>query len=204
MDIKKFYTEVQGKLKAVFSGLTPEELKAFKEYRAKLEGELAPVIPAVAPVTLKQVKTKDGKELSYDGELKEGIAISLVDPATGPSAAPDATYELEDGTKITVSAGMVTKVEGMTPVAAPQLQAPVIPPVIPAPAQNFEAQLSAVKESYEGQIKELKQIQLSTLKTIEALKTAIENLPVDNIDLEGGKPVKLTKAEEYALSHPIN
>jgi hypothetical protein len=206
MDIKQTLKSLKEKLLAV--ALSADEQKLLKEYTAKLDGELNPP----APVTLKDVTTKDGKKLSYDGELKEGTPISIVSE-TGPAPA-EGSFELEDGTKITAMAGKVTKLE---PAAAP---APTEMPaemkqqfsVQLAEQENklvkiIEAKFATEKAALVAENVELKKIQLSTLKTIEGLKTAIENIPVDNIALS--RPAKkeykdMSPAEKYNHDNPID
>ena len=56
-------------------------------------------------------KLKDGTEIMWDGDLSEGSAIMVVTDGN-QMPAPDATHELEDGTKITTVGGLVTAIEG--------------------------------------------------------------------------------------------
>jgi hypothetical protein len=167
--------------------LSKEQMEELKSIALKLEGEIAvPVAPApiATPTLLKEMKTKDGKTLSVEGELKEGAALMIVSE-TGPAPAPDADYELEDGTIVSVAGGLVTVIKpaALTPA-----------PVAPVPAemiQQMTTQLSAHKKDIEAsyevkfqkqadEVKELKKILLSQNKMIDT----IVNTPIDNISLE--------------------
>jgi preprotein translocase subunit YajC len=57
-------------------------------------------------------KLADGTEVMWEGELSEGAAIMVVSEDGNQMPAPDATHELEDGTKITTVGGLVTAIEG--------------------------------------------------------------------------------------------
>lgn len=71
MEDKKTLLAKMGELiKAHFSA---DEITALKESQNKLEGELAPKFA--------EASTKDGKKLAYEGELKEGTAVMVVDEA---------------------------------------------------------------------------------------------------------------------------
>ena len=56
-------------------------------------------------------KLADGTEIMWDGELAEGTAIMVVAEDGNQMPAPDATHELEDGTKVTTVGGLVTAIE---------------------------------------------------------------------------------------------
>lgn len=56
-------------------------------------------------------KLKDGTEIKWDGDLSEGTAIMVVTDGN-QMPAPDASHELEDGTKVTTVGGLVTAIKG--------------------------------------------------------------------------------------------
>jgi chaperonin cofactor prefoldin len=58
----------------------------------------------------KSAKLKDGTEVMWDGELKEGTAIMVVVDGN-QMPAPDAIHETEDGTLVTTVGGLVTAIE---------------------------------------------------------------------------------------------
>lgn len=57
-------------------------------------------------------KLADGTEIMWDGDLSEGAALMVVAEDGNQMPAPDATHELEDGTKVTTVGGLVTAIEG--------------------------------------------------------------------------------------------
>src|SRR3990172_687388 len=62
-------------------------------------------------VESKQVKTKDGKILSYDGDTPQaGMDIMLVDETGAKTPAPDGDYDTEAG-MITVKGGKIIDVK---------------------------------------------------------------------------------------------
>jgi len=58
-----------------------------------------------------QAKLEDGTIISWEGELKEGAAIMVVDESGNMTPAPDATHTLEDYTLVTTVGGLVTQIE---------------------------------------------------------------------------------------------
>lgn len=84
------------------SKLTRKE--AFEKIKSLLNFE--------AKVKMENAKLADGTIIQWDGELSEGVALSIVDESGNVTPAPDATHELEDGTKITTVSGMITAIEG--------------------------------------------------------------------------------------------
>jgi hypothetical protein len=56
-------------------------------------------------------KLADGTLIQWDGDLAEGVAIMVIDTDGNTTPAPDATHELEDGTLVTTTGGLVTKIE---------------------------------------------------------------------------------------------
>jgi len=58
-----------------------------------------------------QAKLADGTIISWEGELKEGAAIMVVDESGNMTPAPDATHTLEDGTEVYTVGGLVTAIE---------------------------------------------------------------------------------------------
>ncbi|NBW15130.1 MAG: hypothetical protein EBR82_44730, partial [Caulobacteraceae bacterium] len=58
-----------------------------------------------------QAKLEDGTIISWEGELKEGAAIMVVDESGNMTPAPDATHVLEDGTEVYTVGGLVTQIE---------------------------------------------------------------------------------------------
>lgn len=165
MDIKKIIGEF------IISKFSKTEIETLKAEAAKFDIApvaaplVAPVAPA-APVVLKEAKTKDGKSISYDGELAAGTVVTVIDAATSAaSPLPVGDYELEDGTKFTVTeAG---KIAVVTPVV---VAAPVQEPAVAGDMAKMSIQMSEQKATFETKLsayeKESKDIktELSELK----------------------------------------
>lgn len=85
-----------------------ELLEAIKTGFADLTSNIKK-LPA-AKLKFAEVTTADGQTLSIEGDLAEGAAAMI-----GDTAAPDGDYTLEDGTVITISGGVISK---LTPLKA--------------------------------------------------------------------------------------
>jgi hypothetical protein len=96
------------KAKAAIAALFTDADKAtIEKFKAELAEAVAP--PATEPL---KAKTKEGVEMVIEGELKEGSKISMVNPENGElMAAMDGEYEMEDGSKVSVTGGLITKIE---------------------------------------------------------------------------------------------
>jgi hypothetical protein len=64
-------------------------------------------------VKFNDVKTSEGAILRIEGELKEGSAVSIVAEDGTVTPAENAEYTLEDGTVITVDAGMISAIKAV-------------------------------------------------------------------------------------------
>lgn len=58
-----------------------------------------------------EAKLADGTVVMWDGDLSEGTAIMVVDADGNQMPAPDAIHQLEDGTEVYTTGGLVTKIE---------------------------------------------------------------------------------------------
>ena len=81
-----------------------------KDVVTKIKTFLQEEIAADEQVNFTDIKSNDGTILSFDGELKPGIEIFVVDE-TGRNPAPDGVYSLEDGTNINILDGKVDTIE---------------------------------------------------------------------------------------------
>ncbi len=158
----------------------------------QLEEIAKPVAPVTTPVTLKEVKTKDGlKTLSYDGELAEGVMVN--DMSTGVPIPAEGEYELADGTKISCAAGKVTKIEKVA-AAAPEMAAMVAQ--MSAIEVKYSADVKALKESNDKEILELKKSNQFLAVTLKK----ILDTPIHQGKEEKKLTGKLTDAEYKSLS----
>lgn len=158
--------------------LSEQEQSALKDF-------VAPVV-----VTLKEVKSKDGKVLSYDGEL---IAGTMVNEMVEGNAVPaEGAYELEDGSKLMCVAGKVTEVVPME-MAAPAA-APNVAPIV---AAEVATQMSAHKELQDKEIKVLKEQVITLTKIVNTiLETEItfnDNQVIDETKLSAYQKFKLNR-----------
>ena len=164
----------------------PELLKVLK---AKFT-----VLPA--KVESKQVKTKDGRILTYDGDTPQaGMDIMIMDEAGVKTPAPDGDYDTEAGI-ITVKAGKIidVKMTEQPPAPAPvenKNEANDVKKLIETlTASGFEiitsdfkkeiseypVQMKANKENFENEIKELKASSQRQESIIKDLFGIIEKL----------------------------
>lgn len=58
-----------------------------------------------------QAKLQDGTIISWEGELKEGTPLMLIDTDGNQTPIADSVYQLEDGTEITCVGGLITAIE---------------------------------------------------------------------------------------------
>lgn len=56
-------------------------------------------------------KLSDGTILQWEGELKDGVAIMVVDEQGNMTPAPDGTHVLDGGVKVTTVGGLVSAIE---------------------------------------------------------------------------------------------
>lgn len=199
--MSKVIQSIKEKLRVQFNALLTDDEKAvLKEYHAKLEESLKPIV-----LEKKEAKTKEGVTVSWEGELKEGAILNVTGADGMAQPAPDGPHELEDGTIVTVEGGLVKEVK------APQAAAPApdaeMQKTLEAKfsAQKtelekmFEAKFAAKEKELTGIIDELKKVQLSTLSTLDK----ILNMPVDTIteaDATVKKYEDMTAAEKVKFN----
>lgn len=197
--------EIREKLRVLFSSaLTDEEKAALKAEQARLADAGMP--PPADPKPM-EMKTKDGKTLTCSGDLAEGCAMNMAGPDGQVDVAPDGEYILENGDKLTVASGIVTKIEKAQ--VAPEAPADMAAAVEQLGAKfsehkselekAIELKFKAEKDVLLAKIAQMEKVQLSTLNALEK----ILNTPLDTIPFEEAKPRELTAAERYSLEHPI-
>lgn len=170
--------------------LTPEQKVALKA-----EFNALPVIPtptpvaAPAPAVFGEGKLMDGTVIKYDTEVLGVGSIVTVVTESGELPAPDGEHELENGDKITITAGKIEKIE---PKAAE-----VIPPVeTPMAASNplvdaLKALMEGKFEAQNKEVNELKGIVAEQAKALESFKSFFSSL----VETPTGTPV--VKGEEF-------
>lgn len=144
------------------------------------------VVAPVAPIEVKlqDVPLKDGTTLQVD-KLEVGGMANIVS-ADGVTPAPDAEYMAEDGTMITVVAGLISEIA----TAAEEATEEVVAPVVAGINSQLEAvtkRLNDIESKFSAQTKELNE----TKKGLGIALSSVEKLikqPVA-ISLEAQKPV---------------
>lgn len=116
-------------------------------------------------VKCENAKLSDGTIIQWDGELTEGIALSVLDTDGNLMPVEDATHTLEDGTKITTVGGLVTGIEG------PSVEKEV---EVEEMASEFEAEFANHLETFNKVIERLSAVE-SKLAEYESKFSAIQD-----------------------------
>lgn len=164
------------KLKVAFAGALSDTDKAkIKEFKAKLNEAVKPATTLAET----KVKTKEGAELVIEGDLVNGSKVSMVNPADNSKAdAADGEYELEDGTVITITGGLIVDVkkkEATPPATTPDAAQ------MTAKMSAIETKLSESEKTFNSKL-EAKDKEIADLKeqvkfTLESLEKFI-NIPI--------------------------
>lgn len=179
------------KVKTFFSGVvSPEEVEALKQWVKLAETPTATNDPkdieaARAPkdkeVKMTDVKTKDGKVLSVEGDLVVGSPIK--------EATPEGAIDLADGDYVIVDdAGKETSISVMggliAEIATPQEEAKDATEM-PMEMAKIQTQMSEQKSAFEKELNETK-VELSELKKQVVLLsnhlTKILETPVNTVE----------------------
>lgn len=189
-------SNIIAKLTAYLSKNNPELGEEIKKH-VQLNEQPAAAQPA--PVALKEVKTKEGKVISFDGET---LAVSspvfeVIEGNKTPLA--DGPYTLEDGSMIMVTGGLVTE---MKPAAAPdpnQMQSPATLSKEDV-EKLFDSKMNALME---GLIKRLTAVEdgvkMSSEFIAEVKKTVVE----DAKPSPGKTWEQMSALERYEATHPV-
>lgn len=195
--------QIQNKLKVLFSSaLTEDEKAVLKQYHDNLaaQARLEEVKPQFAGM-----KTKEGKEIKVGGEMVAGSPVTELTAEGVEAPVADGSYELEDGTMITVVGGVITEVKKKEEMPAPVDMNQAVQRFELKFSEHekvskevIEAKFAAEKAELKAEIAELKKVQLSTLSALQKLM----EVPVDTIPLgvEEKKWEDLTPIERYRLS----
>lgn len=106
-----------------------------------------------------EAKLADGTIIQWEGDLVEGAAINVIAEDGNTTPAPDATHELEDGTKITTVGGLVTSIE------KPEMETEVeVEDKKEKMASEFEAAFANHVEAFAG-----------IVSRVEALENAVKS-----------------------------
>lgn len=120
-----------------------------------------------------EAKLADGTIIQWEGELVEGVAINVIAEDGNTTPAPDATHELEDGTKITTVGGLVTSIE------KPEMETEVeVEDKKEKMASEFEAAFANHVEAFAGIVSRVEALE-------NAVKSYEEKFSAINTEVEG-------------------
>jgi len=177
------------KLKVAFANALSDVDKAkIKEYKTKLDA--AVTVPAT--LVENKVKTKEGVEMVVEGDLVNGSKVSMINPADGSKIdAADGEYELEDGTVLTVTGGLIVNIakKEETP-AATNPDASQMAAKMESHSKEISTKLSDIEKNFntklEAKDKEIKDLKEQVKFTLEAIEKFI-NVPIITEDVEPAK-----------------
>lgn len=149
-----------------------------------------------------QAKIQDGTIISWEGELKEGTPLMLIDTDGNQTPISDNTYQLEDGTEITCVGGLLTAIEKPSEEPKPEDMSSEFEQIFTKHIEQFGGVISRV-EKLENSFAELSKIiadsktdtESKFSKVIElvgeiAKEPAIENEAPKNVLFKKSKPAK--------------
>lgn len=114
-------------------------------------------------------KLADGTLIQWDGDLAEGVAIMVIDTDGNTTPAPDATHELEDGTLVTTTGGLVTKIEPKSAEVEVEVEAEQ---VVEAAAPD----MSAMEERMASCESKISEMETKLSKMFTAVELASQNV----------------------------
>jgi len=163
-------------------------------------------------------KLQDGTIVRYE-KLEVGMPLMVIDEAGKEIPAPDGEHMLEDGTQVTVEAGIITE------IASPQEEAPeeempleqpmaAVETVTKAEFEALKAEIDALKTKFEeftttvetnnkvtAENTELKAIVKETFSIVEALAKVPNTNP---IEIKNNNPFKKAISREQEIENLIN
>lgn len=120
-----------------------------------------------------EAKLADGTIIQWEGDLVEGAAINVIAEDGNTTPAPDATHELEDGTKVTTVGGLVTSIE------KPEMETEVeVEDKKEKMASEFEAAFANHVEAFAGIVSRVEALE-------NAIKSYEEKFSAINAEVEG-------------------
>lgn len=120
-----------------------------------------------------EAKLADGTIIQWEGDLVEGAAINVIAEDGNTTPAPDATHELEDGTKVTTVGGLVTSIE------KPKMETEVeVEDKKEKMASEFEAAFANHVEAFAGIVSRVEALE-------NAVKSYEEKFSAINTEVEG-------------------
>jgi hypothetical protein len=166
--------------------------------------------------TFIDAKLMDGTIIRYES-LEVGMPLLVIDEAGNELPAPDGEHELEDGTKVTVEAGIITEVASKEEEAPEEEEAPIEQPMAAVETvskEDFETlknevaelktkfeEFSTINETLSADNIAMKEIVKETFSIVEKLA----NVPTENpVSVRSNNPFKKTISREQELENLIN
>ena len=166
--------------------------------------------------TFIDAKLMDGTIVRYE-KLEVGMPLLVIDEAGNELPAPDGEHELEDGTKVTIEAGIITEVASKEEEAPEEEEAPIEQPMAAVESvskEDFETlknevadlkskfeEFSTTNETLSADNIAMKEIVKETFSIVEKLA----KVPSDNpITVRSNNPFKKTVSREQELENLIN
>ena len=170
--------------------LTPEQKVALKaEFNALPTIPTPTPVAAPAPAVFGEGKLMDGTVIKYDTEVLGVGSIVTVVTESGELPAPDGEHELENGDKITITAGKIEKIDAKVAEVVPPVETPMAAsnPLVDA----LKALMEGKFEAQNKEVNELKGIVAEQAKALESFKSFFSSL----VETPTGTPV--VKGEEF-------
>lgn len=170
--------------------LTPEQKVALKaEFNALPTIPTPTPVAAPAPAVFGEGKLMDGTVIKYDTEVLGVGSIVTVVTESGELPAPDGEHELENGDKITITAGKIEKIDPKVAEVVPPVETPMAAsnPLVDA----LKALMEGKFEAQNKEVNELKGIVAEQAKALESFKSFFSSL----VETPTGTPV--VKGEEF-------
>ena len=166
--------------------------------------------------TFVDAKLMDGTIIRYES-LEVGMPLLVIDEAGNELPAPDGEHELEDGTKVTVEAGIITEVASKEEEAPEEEEAPIEQPMAAVETvskEDFETlknevadlktkfeEFSTINETLSADNIAMKEIVKETFSIVEKLA----NVPTENpVSVRSNNPFKKSISREQELENLIN
>ena len=165
--------------------------------------------------TFVDAKLIDGTIIRYES-LEVGMPLMVIDEAGNELPAPDGEHELEDGTKVTVEAGIITEVASKEE-EAPEEEMPIEQPMAAVETvskEDFEtlkSEVADLKSKFEEFSKTNETLSADNIAMKEIVKetfSIVEKLaaiPTENpVSVRSNNPFKKTISREQEIENLIN
>lgn len=173
--------------------IVPEDVKKqIQELTVKFSEipAVAPAAPAPTNLATVEVKLVDGTTLSVDKMEVGGVANIVSEAGTLPAA--DAEYEAEDGTKITVTGGVITAIAPKE--VEPQPEAPEAENPMAQAMAALTARLAAIETEFANVKAENANLKVAMSQVNDATKVSLSAIN-SIVSTPAGEPVQKPKKQ---------